>query len=65
MFVLQFNGLGKASNYIENILSQVVECEKNQITNLANSITIFIVIGAIVLTICMITVIPFAYFIEK
>ena len=62
---MQFNGLGKASNYIENILSQVVECEKNQITNLANSITIFIVIGAIVLTICMITVIPFAYFIEN
>lgn len=64
-FFLQENGFGKASEFIENILQQILKCQETKALEFPSLNLYVIIIGISVLGICIVLVIPFVLFIQN
>lgn len=63
-FILQFNGLGPASMYVENVLQEIVKCEQEKALQLSSISLVLIFTGTFVIFLCIIVLVAFSSYVQ-
>lgn len=62
---MQFNGLGKAGEYLNKVLNEITLCRQNQVKEFSDSKVYLIILGAGMLIACILILIPFAFYLQN